>query len=110
MGAAQGEEVTVAVAAVLEEFAAPAEAEKPKGINLPTTELTDDWMDDDMGSINSEESDEEVKEAPAVVENASSDSEPEKEAVSQEIFSLTEVSAVKEEIIKEVSAEEILAM
>ena len=81
-------------------------AEKPKGINLPTTELTDDWMDDDMGSINSEESDEEVNEVPAVVENASS----EKEIASQEIFSLTEVSAVKEEMIKEVSAEEIMAM
>merc|ERR1712212_724989 len=107
--AAQVEEVTVAVAAVLEEFATPTEAampaaEKPKGINLPTTELTDDWMDDDMGSINSEDSEEEndaAKEAPVVVENASSDSEPEKETVSQEIFSLTEVSEKKEEVIKE---------
>merc|ERR1711997_793120 len=104
---AQVEEVTVAVAAVLEEFATPTEAampaaEKPKGINLPTTELTDDWMDDDMGSINSED--------PVVVENASSDSEPEKETVSQEIFSLTEVSEKKEEVITEPSAEEILVM
>jgi len=109
--AAQVEEVAVAVAAVLEEFATPATpatpaeaaimpAVKPKGINLPTTELTDDWMDDDMGSINSEESEEEgevAKEAPALVENASSDSEPEKETVGQEIFSLTEVPARKEE-------------
>merc|ERR1712032_417409 len=89
-------------------------AEKPKGINLPTTELTDDWMDDDMDSINSEDSEEEVvaaKEAPVVVENASaSDSEPEKETVSQEIFSLTEVSEKKEEVIKEPSAEEIVAI
>ena len=111
--AAQVEEVTMAVAAVLEEFAAPAEAEKPKGIKLPTTELTDDWMDDDMGSINSEESDEEddvAKEAPAVVEKTSSDIEPEKETISQEIFSLTEVSTVKEEKVKEVSAEDILAV
>jgi len=70
-------------------------------------------MDDDMGSINSEDSEEEVdaaKEAPVVVENASSDSEPEKETVSQEIFSLTEVSEKKEEVIKEPSAEEIVAM
>merc|ERR1712212_1357591 len=108
--AAQVEEVTVAVAAVLEEFATPAEAampaaEKPKGINLPTTELTDDWMDDDMGSINSEDSEEEVDENGPV-----SDSEPEKETVSQEIFSLTEVSEKKEEVIKEPSAEEIVAM
>merc|ERR1719370_1928757 len=43
-----------------------------------------------------------------VVESASSDSEPEKETVSQEIFSLTEVSQKKEEIIKEPSAEEII--
>merc|ERR1711910_249676 len=75
-----------------EEEVAPVEAapaEKPKGISLPTTELTDDW-----------------KEEPA----ASSDSEPEKETASEEIFSLTEVSEKKEELVKEVSAEEIMAM
>merc|ERR1712212_1205748 len=42
-----------------------------------------------------------------VVESTSSDSE--QETVSQEIFSLTEVSQKKEEIIKEPSAEEIMA-
>merc|ERR1711936_1328596 len=47
-----------------------------------------------------------LKEEPA----ASSDSEPEKETASEEIFSLTEVSGKKEELVKEVSAEEIMAM
>merc|ERR1712233_290002 len=45
-----------------------------------------------------------------VVESASSDSEPEKETVSEETFSLTEVSTVKEDAVKQLSAEEILAM
>merc|ERR1711973_768759 len=94
-----GEEVAPVEAAPVE--AAPAE--KPKGISLPTTELSDDWMEDDVGSIDSEEA---VKEEPA----ASSDSEPEKETASEEIFSLTEVSEKKEELVKEVSAEEIMAM
>merc|ERR1712241_307299 len=101
------EEVAPVEAAPVE--AAPAE--KPKGISLPTTELTDDWMEDDVGSIDSEESEEKVEEAvkeePAA---SSSDSEPEKETASEEIFSLTEVSEKKEELVKEVSAEEIMAM
>merc|ERR1712083_189991 len=56
--------------------------------------------------------------AETVVETASSDSEPEKETASEEIFSLTEVSEKKEEEIEEVikevtkepSAEEIMAI
>merc|ERR1712098_651100 len=96
-----------------EEEEAPVEAapaEKPKGISLPTTELTDDWMEDDVGSIDSEESEEKVEEAVKEEPAASSDSEPEKETASEEIFSLTEVAEKKEELVKEVSAEEIMAM
>merc|ERR1712147_581926 len=100
------EEVAPVEAAPVE--AAPAE--KPKGISLPTTELTDDWMEDDVGSIDSEESDEKVEEVVKEEPAASSDSEPEKETASEEIFSLTEVSEKKEELVKEVSAEEIMAM
>merc|ERR1712012_754459 len=101
-----GETSPVEEVVVVAEEEVPAEkvpAEKPKGISLPTTELTDDWMEDDVGSIDSEEA---MKEEPA----ASSDSEPEKETASEEIFSLTEVSEKKEELVKEVSAEEIMAM
>merc|ERR1711910_149999 len=96
-----------------DEEVAPVEAapaEKPKGISLPTTELTDDWMEDDVGSIDSEEAEEKVEEAVKEEPAASSDSEPEKETASEEIFSLTEVSEKKEELVKEVSAEEIMAM
>ena len=45
-----------------------------------------------------------------VVESASSDSEPEKETVSEEIFTLTEVYEKKDEVIKEPTAEEIMAI
>merc|ERR1712080_601580 len=104
--AAPEEEVAPVEAAPVE--AAPAE--KPKGISLPTTELTDDWMEDDVGSIDSEEAEEKVEEAVKEEPAASSDSEPEKVTASEEIFSLTEVSEKKEELVKEVSAEEIMAM
>merc|ERR1712130_311447 len=93
---APAEEITAPVeeiTAPVEEITAPVE-----GITAPVEEITAP-----------------VEEIPApveevVVESASSDSEPEKETVSEETFSLTEVSTVKEDAVKQLSAEEILAM
>merc|ERR1712156_644942 len=93
--AAQVEEVTAAVAAVLEEFANPIDAtvieRKPSRISL----LTDDWVEDkDEGT---EESDGEVDASSgySTIEDSSLDlkldGEQDEEVDGQGIFSLTEI-------------------
>merc|ERR1712130_799469 len=95
------------VAAPVEEITAPAE-----GITAPVEEITAP-VEEITAPVEGITAPVEEITAPVeevVVESASSDSEPEKETVSEETFSLTEVSTVKEDAVKQLSAEEILAM
>merc|ERR1712212_1060935 len=93
------------VAAAVEEVAAPVEevAAPVEEVAAPVEEAA---APVEEVAASAEEAASPVEEVAApveevVVESASSDSEPEKETVSQEIFTLTEVSEKKDEVIKE---------